>query len=76
MTGTSKHSTSRTPGNIKEVLLASNKYIANSPQAIELNKAVTYFIAKEAQPFSLVEKPGFKRMVSKLNPRYQLSSHK
>ena len=48
MTATSKHSASRTPGNTKEVLLASKKYTANSSQAIELNKAVTYFIAKEA----------------------------
>ena len=54
--------------NIKEVLLASRKYTANSPQILELNKTVTYFIAT----FSVVEKPGFKRMISKLNPQYQL----
>ena len=74
--GTGKHSVSAPTNNIKEVLLASRKYTANSPQALELNKAVTYFIAKDAQPFSVVEKPGFKRMISKLNPRYQLPSRK
>ena len=61
---------------LREALLAGNKFAANSPKAIELNKAVTYFIAKDAQPFSTVEKPGFKRMISKLNPRYQLPSRR
>ena len=57
--GTGKHSVSTPTSNIKEVLLASRKYTANSPQALELNKAVTYFIAKDAQPFSVVEKPRY-----------------
>ena len=38
------------------------------------NQAVTYYIAKDSVPISTVEKPGFKHMVSKLNPRYQLPS--
>ena len=37
--------------NIKEVLLASKNYTANSLQAIKLNKAITYFVANNAQPF-------------------------
>ena len=75
-TSNSKHSARHPSENIKEALLAGKKFTANSPQAIELNKAVTYFIAKDAQPFSTVEKPGFKRMISKLNPRYQLPSRR
>ena len=75
-TSNSKHSARHPSENIKEALLAGKKFAANSPQAIELNKAVTYFIAKDAQPFSTVEKPGFKRMISKLNPRYQLPSRR
>ena len=39
--GTGKHSVSTPTSNIKEVLLASRKYTANSPQALELNKAIT-----------------------------------
>ena len=31
---------------------------------------------KDAQLFSVVENPGFKRIILKLNPRYQLSSQK
>ena len=49
--------------NIKEALLAGKKFAANSPQAIELNKADTYFISKVAQLFSMIQKPRFKRMI-------------
>ena len=54
----------------------ATKYPPQSPTAVELNSAVTYFIAKDMQPVSIVEKPGFQHMVSKLNPRYQLPSRK
>ena len=74
--GIGKQSARQSTDSIKEVLLVSRKYTANSPQALELNKAITYLIAKDAQPFSVFEKPGFKRMISKLNQRYQLPSRK
>ena len=54
----------------------ATKYPPQSPTAVELNSAVTYFIAKDMQPVSIVEKPGFQHMVSKLNPHYQLPSRK
>ena len=54
----------------------ATKYPPQSPTAVELNSAVTYFIAKDMRPVSIVEKPGFQHMVSKLNPRYQLPSRK
>ena len=54
----------------------ATKYPPQSPTAVELNSAVTYFIAKDMRPVSIVEKPGFQHMVSKLNPRYQLHSRK
>ena len=44
--------------------------------ARDLNKAVVYFIAKDAFPISTVGKPGFKHLVSKLNPRYEIPSSK
>ena len=50
------------------------KYIPESLEAQEVNHAVAYFLAKDLQPFSTVEKSGFRRLVSKLNPRYQLPS--
>ena len=69
-TNTNKKVVCHSSENTKEVLLANIKYTANSPLATELNKAVTDFIAKDAQPFSVAEK----MMISKLNPRYQLPS--
>ncbi len=49
---------------------------AKSCQAKEINKAVTYFIAKDAIPVSTVSKPGFKHLVSKLNPKYEIPTRK
>ena len=51
----------------------NTKYIH---QAKELNRAVTYYLAKDAVPLSTADKPGFRHMVLKLNPRYQLPSRK
>lgn len=52
------------------------KYSAHSSEAKELNKAVTYYIAKDAMPVFTVTKPGFKHLLSKLNPRYEVPSRK
>ena len=58
---------------IKETINSSKPYNANSPQAQELNRAVASFITNEMQPYQIVEKPGFKKMVSKLHPKYSTS---
>ena len=47
----------------------SAKYLMDNAQT-ELNHAVTYHIAKKSLPISIVEKPGFKYILLKLNPRY------
>ena len=59
---------------ILDTLSNSIKYGSDSAQAKQLNKAVTYFIAKDAMPLYTVEKPGFWYLISKLNPRYSLPS--
>ena len=56
--------------------MKSALYNSGSSQAKDLNHAVAYHIVKDAMPLSTVDKPGFQFMVLKLNPRYQLSSHK
>ena len=48
----------------------------NSSQAQELSCAVASFFTSEMQPYQIVEKPGFKKMVSKLDPKYQLLTRK
>ena len=51
-------------------------YDPRSKQAQELDHAVAYYLAKDMQPYYTVERPGFKKMVSKLNPLYKLPSRK
>ena len=53
---------------LTETIARSAKYLPNSPQAKELNRAITYHIAKDSVPGFIVERPGFKYMLSKLNP--------
>ena len=43
---------------LEESTSKGTKYSSSSSQAKELNKAVTYFIAKDALPVSSVSKPG------------------
>ena len=46
------------------------QYDPKSLPAKELDRAVAYYIAKDMQPYSIVKSPGFRALVSKLNPRY------
>ena len=41
-----------------------------------MTRAITYYLAKDAVPLYTVERAGFKHMISKLNPRYELPSRK
>ena len=52
----------------------ATKYPPQSPTAVELNSAVTYFITKDTRPVSIVEKPGFQHMVSQVKSPV-LASH-
>ena len=61
---------------LTESIARSTKYTADSAQAKELNRAVTYFIAKDSMPISTVEKLGFKHLLLKLHPRYQIPSRR
>ena len=61
---------------LEESTSNANKYHSTSSHARELNKAVACFIAKDAFPISTVGKAGFKHLVSKLNPRYEIPSRK
>ena len=61
---------------LEELIARSAKYLPDSAQAKELNRAVTYHIAKDSMPISIVERPGFKYMLLKLNPRYQIPSRR
>lgn len=61
---------------IDESVSRLTKYARGCPQAKEMTHAITYYLAKDAVPIFTVERAGFKDMVSKLNPRYELPSRK
>ena len=50
-------------------------YSSSSHEYKDLTKSVTYCLAKDMLPVSTVDKPGFKAMLQKFNPRYQLPNH-
>ena len=48
----------------------------NNPRAQQIHQRVTEMIALDSQPFSIVEDPGFIRLVRELESRYSLPSRK
>ena len=48
----------------------------NNPHAQQIHQRVTEMIVLDSQPFSIVEDPGFIRLVRELEPRYSLPSRK
>lgn len=61
---------------ITEVLNLTTKFPASSKRSKELTDAVAYFIAKDRQPISVVQGPGFKHMIKAFEPRYQVPHRK
>ena len=59
---------------LQQVINKGKKYKAKSSRLCELNKAVAYYLAKDMQPLYAVERPGFKKLVAKLDPKYALPS--
>lgn len=48
----------------------------DDPRAISWNKVVAEFMVLDVQPFSIVEDVGFRRLMSKAEPRYKLPGRK
>ena len=59
---------------IKDLFNARTKLSSSSREQKELTKSVTYFLAKDMLPAYTVEKSGFKQMLNKFNPRYDVLS--
>ena len=51
-------------------------YPSGSKRAEEITNALSHFIAKEMMPFNIVERPGFKKLLSRLDERYEVPSRK
>ena len=61
---------------ITEAFDRGKKDDARSPQALELNKSVMYYLAKDMLSSHTNEKPGLRHLVTKLDPKYNLLSRK
>ena len=61
---------------LAEALKRVTKFLCSSNKSKELSSAVAYFIAKDMQPINVVQGEGFKHMIGKLEPRYQLPHRK
>ncbi|XP_028434908.1 zinc finger BED domain-containing protein 1-like [Perca flavescens] len=54
----------------------STPYDKNSQKQKEITCAVTHHIAKDMSPVNVVEKPGFRKLINTLDPRYNLPGRK
>ena len=61
---------------LAEAVERTQHYVRSSKRWQEITNSVGKFIAKEMMPVSVVERPGFKEMVQKLDPRYEIPSRK
>jgi len=51
-------------------------YPSSSKRAQEITNALSHSIVKEMMPFNIVERPGFRKLLNKLNDRYNIPSRK
>ena len=61
---------------IESSVARGTMFSRDSPQHKELTQAIANHIGKDGVPLSTVERPGFKHMIHKLNPKYDLPSRK
>ena len=75
-TTSKKRESNVTQQTIESSVARGTKFSRDSPQHKELIHAIAYHIDKDVVPLSTVERPGFKHMIHKLNPKYDLPSRK
>jgi len=61
---------------LSEAVERSQPYTRSGRRWKEITESVTHYMAKEIIPVYTVEKPGFRKMMKKLDPRYELPSRK
>ncbi|XP_052399237.1 E3 SUMO-protein ligase ZBED1-like [Carassius gibelio] len=50
----------------------SHKFPSASPRSQKITESIAYFICQDLRPYSVVENPGFRRMVNAMEPRYPI----
>ena len=74
--GTSRASSSGSQLTLKETVELKKLWDINSSQAQQIHYSIGEMIAVDCQPFSIVEDPGFQRLMKLLKPTYNLPSRK
>lgn len=68
--------TNKKQARLTDATIWSSKWRIDSPQAIEVHKAIMDMIVADMQPLSIVEDSGFQRFVKQAWPKYELPSRK
>jgi hypothetical protein len=53
-----------------------SKFDSNNPKQIQITEKIAMMIAKDLQPYSVVEDPGFRAVIAAAEPRYVMPSRK
>ncbi len=61
---------------IQQAFENSKSFSRDNEKAKAINDKVMEFIAVDDQPFSVVENPGFRKLIAHLEPRYTLPSRR
>ncbi|XP_055535390.1 zinc finger BED domain-containing protein 4-like [Wyeomyia smithii] len=61
---------------LKECLSAAEKWDPKSIKSKEITGAIAEMMVLDLQPFSMVENEGFRRLMAKMQPKYQIPSRK
>lgn len=64
------------PATIEALLDRRQPFQFNDQRALDWNKTIAEFMALDVQPFSVVDNVGFRRIIAKAEPRYQIPSGK
>src|SRR6218665_3719030 len=64
------------PATIEAVVDRRQRFEFNDQRALDWNKTIAEFMALDVHPFSVVDNVGFRRIIAKAEPRYQMPSGK
>lgn len=56
--------------------LSRSKFDSTNPKQIQITEKIAMMIAKDLQPYSIVEDPGFRALIEATEPRYVMPSRK
>lgn len=68
------HERKRKQATLEETIEKKQKWDINDPRAVTLHNAIAEIITSDNQPYSFVENAGFRNLMEKAQPRYNIPS--